>query len=258
LRTNNLYSPWPEEGNRKLVGALANLHFAPTESAYENLIKEGIPSTDIFITGNTVIDSLFLALKELENNQNLSLSLDQKYKFLNPNKKLILVTGHRRENFGEGFLNICNALSKIAHMNENIEIIYPVHLNPSVQKPVNKILGDKANIFLVEPVEYLDFIYLMKKSHHILSDSGGVQEEAPSLGKPVLLMRDTSERPEAIESGNVMMVGANEDNIISSSSKLLEDQSLYDNMSNAANPYGDGTAALKISNILKSKYEQEI
>lgn len=252
LRTGNLYSPWPEEGNRRLVGSLANVHYAPTNQARENLIREGIQEENIVVTGNTVIDSLVLASNKLDTDQKLLNDIQKKYDYLEPNKKTILVTGHRRENFGDGFKNICNAISAISNDNKDVQFIYPVHLNPNVIKPVNKILKNQKNIFLIEPVDYIDFIYLMRLSYLILTDSGGIQEEAPSMGKPVLLMRDTSERPEAIDAGTVLKVGADEDNIIKYCQKLINDNSLYDSMSNLNNPFGDGRAAEKIKNHLKN------
>ena len=252
LRTRDLYSPWPEEGNRKLVGSLADVHYAPTNQARENLIREGIQKESIVVTGNTVIDSLVLASNKLDINQQLSNAIQKKYDYLDPNKKTILVTGHRRENFGVGFKNICNAISTISNNNRDIQFIYPVHLNPNVHEPVNRILKNHKNVFLIEPVDYIDFIYLMRVSYLILTDSGGIQEEAPSLGKPVLLMRDTSERPEAIDAGTVLKVGADENNIVKYCQKLINDNSLYDSMSNRNNPFGDGQAADKIKNHLKN------
>ena len=251
LRTGDMYSPWPEEGNRKLVGGIAWLHFAPTIKASNNLIQEGVKESKIFITGNTVIDSLFLALDILNNDKDINRTLEEKYSYLNDKKRLILVTGHRRENFGDGFLNICNALRALSSKNEDIQILYPVHLNPNVQGPVQDILSDQQNIYLIEPVGYLDFIFLMKKSYFILTDSGGIQEEAPSMGKPVLLMRDTTERPEAVDSGTVKMVGAIEETILNYAQKLLDDDSLYRLMSTAKNPFGNGAACKEICNALK-------
>lgn len=252
LRTGDLYSPWPEEGNRRLVGNLANIHYAPTTQARENLIREGIHKENIIVTGNTVIDSLILASNKLDINQKLLNDIQKKYDYLDTNKKIILVTGHRRENFGNGFKNICNAISTISKNNQDVQFIYPVHLNPNVIEPVNRILKDHKNIFLIEPVDYIDFIYLMRLSYLILTDSGGIQEEAPSMGKPVLLMRDTSERPEAIDAGTVLKVGAEENNIIKYCQKLINDNSLYESMSNLNNPFGDGKAAEKIKNHLKN------
>ena len=256
LRTGNIYSPWPEEGNRKIVANLTNLHFSPTEKAKTNLVNEGVCESQIFVTGNTVIDSLFLALNILDENKNLKKILENRYNYIDDGKKLILVTGHRRENFGDGFLNICEALQELSLKNADAQIIYPVHLNPNVQKPVKEILSNNKNIHLIEPVGYLDFIYLMKKSYFILTDSGGIQEEAPSLGKPVLLMRDTTERPEAVEAGTVKMVGAIKESILHSSQELLDNQNLYNSMSKANNPFGDGNSCKTIINILKGKYNE--
>lgn len=252
LRTGDMYSPWPEEGNRKLVGGLAEFHFSPTIMASQNLINEGADESKIFITGNTVIDSLFLALEILDTNKNLYSELEEKYAYLDSAKRLLLVTGHRRENFGDGFLNICSALAKLDKNNDDIQIIYPVHLNPNVIHPVKEILSHKSNIHLIDPVGYLDFIFLMKKSFFILTDSGGIQEEAPSIGKPVLLMRDTTERPEAINSGTVKMVGAHESSIINNAQRLLDEPNLYQKMSQANNPFGSGDACSKICNELKN------
>lgn len=250
LRTNNLYSPWPEEGNRKLVGSISNYHYAPTQLAKNNLIMEGVKDKSIVVTGNTVIDSLLLASSKLDSNQTLLNKLQNKYDFLDSDKKIILVTGHRRENFGEGFKNICNAISKISN-NNDVQFVYPVHLNPNVIEPVKEILKNHKNVFLIEPVGYIDFIYLMRMSYLILTDSGGIQEEAPSIGKPVLLMRDTSERPEAIDAGTVLKVGAKEENIIKYCQKLIDDKALYSSMSNLKNPFGDGKASEIIRTHLK-------
>lgn len=252
LRTGNIYSPWPEEANRKLTAVLADLHFAPTKNSKENLLKEGIPDEKIFITGNTVIDALYLIKDKLNNNKELERKISSKFDFLDRTKKLVLVTGHRRESFGEGFNNICKALLKIATSNKDTEIIYPVHLNPNVQGPVNNILKDCKNIHLVEPQHYLSFCYLMDRSYIILTDSGGIQEEAPSLGKPVLVMRETTERPEAIESGTVILVGTNADSIEEQSNLLLNNKSVYESMSKAINPYGDGMACSRILKALSS------
>jgi UDP-N-acetylglucosamine 2-epimerase (non-hydrolysing) len=266
LRTGNIYSPWPEEANRKLTGALAKYHFAPTKTAKENLLREGIRKENIIVTGNTVIDALFLMLEKIEKDKNLKeriihnlqkqLPITNHQSLITNHQSLItnhyiLVTGHRRENFGEGFLNICNALKEIAINNPDINIIYPVHLNPNVRKPVNEILKGIKNIYLIEPLEYPEFVYLMSKSYLILTDSGGIQEEAPSLGKPVLVMRDTTERPEAIKAGTVKLVGTNKDKIIKEVEKLLNDKNEYDKMSKANNPYGDGKASQKICDFLR-------
>ncbi|NUF82800.1 non-hydrolyzing UDP-N-acetylglucosamine 2-epimerase [Acinetobacter seifertii] len=251
LRTGDLYSPWPEEANRKLTGVLANYHFAPTDSSYQNLIKENVKPETIIITGNTVIDALLQVKNKVEKNQILIDKFEQKFNFLDKSKKLVLVTGHRRENFGQGFLNICAALANLAKRYSDIQIVYPVHLNPNVQKPVNELLSGIDNIFLIDPQDYLPFVYLMNRSYLILTDSGGIQEEAPSLGKPVLVMRDTTERPEAVEAGTVRLVGTDVNTIETAVSELLEDTSLYNAMADAYNPYGDGTACQQIIDFLK-------
>lgn len=251
LRTGDLYSPWPEEANRKLTGVLANYHFAPTDSSYQNLIKENVKPETIIITGNTVIDALLQVKDKVEKNQILIDKFEQKFNFLDKSKKLVLVTGHRRENFGQGFLNICAALANLAKRYSDIQIVYPVHLNPNVQKPVNELLSGIDNIFLIDPQDYLPFVYLMNRSYLILTDSGGIQEEAPSLGKPVLVMRDTTERPEAVEAGTVRLVGTDVNTIETAVSELLEDTSLYNAMADAYNPYGDGTACQQIIDFLK-------
>jgi UDP-N-acetylglucosamine 2-epimerase (non-hydrolysing) len=250
LRTFNIYSPWPEEGNRSLTGSIAKFHFAPTEVSKNNLIRENISPLDIFITGNTVIDALLYAKDKIRNSSQLLLDFNSKFNFIDPQKKLILVTGHRRESFGKGFENICYALKEIAHKNKDIQIIYPVHLNPNVQEPVHRILSKQKNIYLIEPCEYLPFIFLMDKSYLILTDSGGIQEEGPSLGKPVLVMRDTTERPEAVEAGTVKLVGTDIKKIVSGVESLLNNKDYYLSMSKAKNPYGNGQASKKICNIL--------
>lgn len=252
LRTGDIYSPWPEEANRKLTGALANYHFAPTQSSYDNLIKENIDPKNIIITGNTVIDALLVVKEKVENNQEIIAQFEQQFNFLDANKKLILVTGHRRENFGQGFLNICQALANIAKRYPNVQIVYPVHLNPNVQKPVNELLAAIENIHLIAPQDYLPFVYLMNRSYLILTDSGGIQEEAPSLGKPVLVMRDTTERPEAVDAGTVRLVGTNAELIENSVIELIENKKLYQTMAESHNPYGDGTSCQKIINALKN------
>lgn len=252
LRTGNIYSPWPEELNRKLTGSIAKYHFAPTERSRQNLLLEGCKNEDIFVTGNTVIDALFIAKNIIENNSELQLDFINRFKFLNKHKKLILVTGHRRESFGEGFERICLCLKKLATENPEIEIVYPVHLNPNVQEPVRRHLSGVNNIFLIDPLEYLPFIYLMDKSFIILTDSGGIQEEAPSLGKPVLVLRDTTERPEAVEAGTVKLVGTNPERISEEISKLLCSHSSYLAMAKARNPFGDGIAANLICNLLEN------
>ena len=254
LRTGDIYSPWPEEANRQITGVLANYHFAPTTTSENNLLKENKNPNDIIVTGNTVIDALFLALDKIEKNTNLKSkivdSINSQYK-LQDNKKIILVTGHRRENFGQGFVNICEALKTLAINNPNIDIVYPVHLNPNVQKPVNEILSNTPNVYLIEPLQYEQFIYMMNKSYFIITDSGGVQEEAPSLGKPVLVMRDTTERPEAVDAGTVKLVGTNKEVIIKEAQKLLDNKEEYEKMSKAHNPYGDGKACERIVNFIK-------
>lgn len=254
LRTGDIYSPWPEEANRQITGVLANYHFAPTQTSKENLIKENKDEKTIAVTGNTVIDGLFLALDKIENNQELKNkileNINWQYK-LNEDRKIILVTGHRRENFGEGFINICEALKTVANQNPNIDIVYPVHLNPNVQKPVREILSYTPNVYLIEPLQYESFIYMMNRSYFIITDSGGVQEEAPSLGKPVLVMRDTTERPEAVEAGTVKLVGTDKDKIVKEAQKLLDDKVAYEKMSKAHNPYGDGKACEKIVEFIK-------
>ena len=254
LRTHNIYSPFPEEANRLITGVLANYHFSPTTTSRDNLLKENKNPNDILVTGNTVIDALFLALDKIEQNDELKSkivnSINSQYKFQN-NKKMILITGHRRENFGEGFINICEALKTIALNNPDIDIVYPVHLNPNVQKPVHEILSNTSNVYLINPLQYEEFIFLMNKSYFIITDSGGVQEEAPSLGKPVLVMRDTTERPEALEAGTVKLVGTSKETIIKEAQKLLDDENEYNTMSKAHNPYGDGKACERIVNFIK-------
>lgn len=256
LRTGNIYSPWPEEINRQITGVIANYHFAPTTTSQTNLLRENKNKENILVTGNTVIDALFYILEKIEKNNELENkilnSISSQYKF-NHNKKIILVTGHRRENFGDGFTSICNALKIIADNNPDVDIVYPVHLNPNVQKPVKKILSNSKNIHLIEPLSYECFIYIMSKSYFIITDSGGVQEEAPSLGKPVLVIRNTTERPEALEAGTVKLVGTNSIDIINESQKFLDDKNEYHKMSKAHNPYGDGSASKKILNFFKTK-----
>ena len=254
LRTGNIYSPWPEEINRKIVGTIARLHFAPTVNAKSNLIKESVDECAIYVTGNTVIDSL-LAIKQLiQDDVCIKSALDSQFDYIDKNKDLILVTGHRRENFGAGFEDICRALATLSK-NKNVQIVYPVHLNPNVQAPVNRILGGLDNVKLIAPVEYLQFVYLMMNSKLILTDSGGVQEEAPSLGKPVLVMRDTTERPEAIDAGVAKLVGTNADAIINEALNLLENDCAYKEMTMGENPYGSGCAAEMISNIISDNYK---
>ncbi|MDV8153319.1 MAG: UDP-N-acetylglucosamine 2-epimerase (non-hydrolyzing) [Pseudomonadota bacterium] len=251
LRTGDLYSPWPEEANRQLTGVLANYHFAPTKSSYHNLIKENVNPETIIVTGNTVIDALLQVKDKVEQDEALIQKFEQEFKFLDKNKKLVLVTGHRRENFGQGFLNICTALANLAKKFSDIQIVYPVHLNPNVQRPVNELLSGIDNIFLIQPQDYLPFVYLMNRSYLILTDSGGIQEEAPSLGKPVLVMRDTTERPEAVDAGTVRLVGTDVSTIEKSVSELLENSSVYNAMAAAHNPYGDGTSCQQIIDFLR-------
>ncbi len=245
LRTGDIYAPWPEEINRKLTGAIASLHFAPTKQAFNNLLREGVDEKKILITGNTVIDALLEMVARIDTNENLKNLLGKQFSYLTTERKMILVTSHRRENFGVGFEQICYALKNIAKR-DDVEIVYPVHLNPNVREPVARILGGYSNIHLIEPLEYLPFIYLMTRSYLILTDSGGVQEEAPSLGKPVLVMRNTTERPEAVEAGTVKLVGTDADLIIKETTMLIDDAEKYRQMSLAHNPYGDGQAAARI------------
>jgi UDP-N-acetylglucosamine 2-epimerase (non-hydrolysing) len=249
LRTGNIYSPWPEEVNRRIAGLLSEIHFAPTMDAKANLIGEGIPESRIVVTGNTVIDALLAVVQRVRSDRQVLAEMERRFAFIEKSKKLILVTGHRRENFGDGFLNICAALAEISQRND-VQILYPVHLNPKVQEPVNRLLGGSPNIYLIEPQEYLPFVYLMDKAYLILTDSGGIQEEAPSLGKPVLVMRDTTERPEAVKAGTVKLVGADKNMIIKEVNRLLTDNSEYARMSQAHNPYGDGNAAKQIADFI--------
>ncbi len=250
LRTGNIYSPWPEEMNRKLAGAITRYHFAPTERSKENLLREGVPAEFIHVTGNTVIDALLDVVVKVRTDRGLREEMGKRFDFLNPDKRLILVTGHRRENFGNGFENICMALKEIATANSDVEILYPVHLNPNVQEPVHRLLSGCPSVHLIEPLDYLPFVYLMDRSYLIITDSGGVQEEAPSLGKPVLVMRDTTERPEAVTAGTVRLVGTDKDRIVAEATELLENQTSYESMSLAHNPYGDGKAAKRIGALL--------
>jgi UDP-N-acetylglucosamine 2-epimerase (non-hydrolysing) len=248
LRTGNKLSPWPEELNRRITGVIADLHFAPTKSASENLLKEGVSRDIVVITGNTVIDALIDARKIIQSNtaRERSCLTSINLGCLDKPSDILLVTGHRRENFGQGFDNICRALKSLALKYPDLQIIYPVHLNPNVRTPVNEMLSSLTNIHLIEPLDYLPFVYLMERSRLILTDSGGVQEEAPSLGKPVLVMRDTTERPEAVEAGTVRLVGTSPKSIVESVSRLLEDKGEYEKMASASNPYGDGQAAQRI------------
>jgi UDP-N-acetylglucosamine 2-epimerase (non-hydrolysing) len=265
LRTGDIYNPWPEEANRQLTTQITAYHFAPTPTSRDNLLKENINDKSIVVTGNTVIDALFLALKKIKSNKQFETEIVQELALtytpigntlgMQPqdDKKIILVTGHRRENHGQGFINICTALKEIALSNPDIDIVYPVHLNPNVQKPVKELLSDVVNIYLIEPLQYEQFIYMMDKSYFIITDSGGVQEEAPSLGKPVLVMRDTTERPEALEAGTVKLVGTDIGLIVKEAQKLLDDKEEYIKMSQASNPYGDGHACQKVINYFKEK-----
>ena len=250
LRTGTIYSPWPEEANRKLTSAIANYHFAPTTASKENLLKEGISENDICVSGNTVIDALFWARERLQQDRSLSTGFASKFDYLSPDKKLILVTGHRRESFGGGFERICEALRQIAVLHPEAQILYPVHLNPNVQEPVNKLLNDLDNVFLIEPQQKIPFLYLMERASIILTDSGGIQEEAPSLGKPVLVLRDTTERPEAVDAGTVRLVGTDIELIVDQVNLLLTESVDYHEMSKAHNPYGDGLACGRILEFL--------
>jgi UDP-N-acetylglucosamine 2-epimerase (non-hydrolysing) len=253
LRTGNIYSPWPEEANRQLTTQITAYHFTPTSTSEANLLRENVNPSQIVVTGNTVIDALFLALDKIKSNsilkQEIIAKLTALYPF-NSDRKTILVTGHRRENHGQGFINICQALKTLAQTNPDIDIVYPVHLNPNVQKPVHEILSGITNVFLIEPLQYETFLYLMNQSYFIITDSGGVQEEAPSLGKPVLVMRDTTERPEALEAGTVKLVGTDTAKIIEQAQLLLDSSEAYLSMSKAHNPYGDGKACDKIIHFL--------
>lgn len=250
LRTGDLMSPWPEEGNRKLTACLTQYHFAPTAASRQNLLHEGVEEGRIWQTGNTVIDALLWVSGRIEQNPALRQTLAMRYPFLNENSPMLLVTGHRRESFGGGFERICQALREIAQLRPDLQIVYPVHLNPNVQEPVRRYLSDLPNIYLIEPQEYLPFVYLMGRSTIILTDSGGIQEEAPSLGKPVLVMRDTTERPEAMQAGTVRLVGTDTARIVSEVTLLLSDQAVYAAMTQAHNPYGDGQACQRIIDVL--------
>lgn len=250
LRTGNLYSPWPEEANRKLTGALARLHFAPTETSRDNLLQEGVAPQHIVVTGNTVIDALLDTVHRLDTDPALRAQAAAPSAFLDPSGKHILVTGHRRESFGGGFERICQALAHVARQHPGIDIVYPVHLNPNVREPVNRLLTGIDNIHLIEPLDYLPFVHLMSRAHLILTDSGGIQEEAPSLGKPVLVMRDTTERPEAVAAGTVKLVGTDVVSIVGEINRLLTDEQAYRSMSRAHNPYGDGHACRRIVDTL--------
>ncbi|MGL6314528.1 non-hydrolyzing UDP-N-acetylglucosamine 2-epimerase [Vibrio sp. WXL103] len=253
LRTGNIYSPWPEEANRKLTGCLTEYHFAPTSTSQDNLLAENIDPSHVHVTGNTVIDALFMIRDRIENDNDLKATLAVMFPQLNLEQKLILVTGHRRENFGSGIEQICQALATTAAKHPDCQIVYPVHLNPNVKEPVNALLYGISNVHLIEPQQYLAFVYLMNQAHIILTDSGGIQEEAPSLGKPVLVMRDTTERPEAVEAGTVKLVGTDSDTIAHALDQLLTDPSAYQSMAQATNPYGDGRATERILAVLAAR-----
>lgn len=256
LRTNNIYSPWPEEMNRQITGRIASIHFAPTELSRQNLLKENIDNQKIIVTGNSVIDALYLVVEKIKTNKNLEKDIEKSIKDNGydverlKSRKLVLITGHRRENFGDGFIRLCKAISDLTKQFTNVDFVYPMHLNPNVRKPIHEVFGENpntiGNVFFIEPLDYLSFVYMMEKSHLVLTDSGGIQEEAPGLGKPVLVMRDTTERPEAIVAGTVKLVGTDCDKIVDEVSKLLTDNDYYNTMSNAVNPYGDGLACERI------------
>jgi UDP-N-acetylglucosamine 2-epimerase (non-hydrolysing) len=251
LRTGNIYSPWPEEINRKIAGSISDIHFAPTENSQNNLLREGVAAERVHVTGNTVIDALLQVDMRIRKDLELNAELEKQFAFLDSTKRLILVTGHRRENFGTGFENICAALAELA-ARPDVQIVYPVHLNPNVQEPVRRILGGLSNAYLIKPQDYLPFVYLMGRSYLILTDSGGIQEEAPSLGKPVFVMRSTTERPEAVSAGTVKIVGTDRAKIVSEVALLLDNATEYALMARAHNPYGDGKAAARICEILST------
>jgi len=250
LRTWNIHAPWPEEMNRMLTRCLTTYHFSPTETSKQNLLKENVNESSILVTGNTVVDALYMVIDKIRQDKDLQEEIEttvsQKGYQIKKGKKLVLITGHRRENFGDGFISICNAIKEIAIKYPDVDLLYPVHLNPNVQKPVYEILNDTGNVFLCEPLEYLPFVYLMDHSHIILTDSGGIQEEAPSLGKPVLVMRDTTERPEAVDAGTVKLVGTDKTRIVEELSRLMDEPDYYLSMAKAHNPYGDGKAVMRI------------
>lgn len=261
LRTNNIYSPWPEEMNRQITGRIATWHFAPTALSRKNLLNENVNNSKIIVTGNTVVDALYLVLDKIKNDKVLEKNLNQTLRDsgydvcrLKNGKKLVLITGHRRENFGDGFISICRAIKCLKEKYRDVDFVYPMHLNPNVRKPIHEVFGNDLsnldNMFFIEPLEYLSFVYLMEKSAIVLTDSGGIQEEAPGLGKPVLVMRDTTERPEALDAGTVKLVGTNYDSIINSVSELLENSAEYDRMSRSLNPYGDGRACERIVKLM--------
>ena len=257
LRTHNVYSPWPEEMNRQITGRIAPYHFAPTPLSRQNLLDEGIKEESITVTGNTVIDALYMVVDRIKNDKTLDFGLNcslikagYDVDRLNDGKKLVLITGHRRENFGDGFISMCQAIKTLSEKYPDVDFVYPMHLNPNVRKPIHEVFGEDlsglGNMFFIEPLEYLSFVYLMEKSTIVLTDSGGIQEEAPGLGKPVLVMRDTTERPEALEAGTVKLVGTSYEKIVKEVSTLLKNQEYYDQMSKAVNPYGDGMACERI------------
>lgn len=256
LRTGDIYSPWPEEANRKLTGTVASLHFAPTQQSQDNLLREGVTDGNVHVTGNTVIDALLWVKEKLETDQTLNQSLRERFPFLRDDARLVLITGHRRENFGDGFERICAAIRTLASDFPGVDFLYPVHLNPNVREPVGRILQGVSNVHLIEPQDYLPFVYLMTRAHIILTDSGGIQEEAPSLGKPVLVMRDTTERPEAVAAGTVKLVGTDSQNIIDAVTALLTNEIEYNRMSFSHNPYGDGKACERIVNIIKNSQKR--
>lgn len=249
LRTGNIYSPWPEEMNRLIAGNLATQHYAPTPRSANNLLKENKNPDTVFTTGNTVIDALHEAVAIMDADPALKTKLAAQFPFLDPAKRLVLVTGHRRENFGDGFIHICNAIKRVASR-PDVQVVYPMHMNPNVRKPVNEILGGLTNVHLIEPLDYLSFLYMMRQSYLIMTDSGGVQEEAPSLGKPVIVMRDTTERPEAVDAGTVILAGTETEAMASAAERLLDDRAFYDQMAHSVNPYGDGLASKRIAEIL--------
>lgn len=252
LRSGDDYAPWPEEVNRKLLSIVTRLHFAPTEDARENLLREGTDPARIHVTGNTVIDTLKRTISRIDGDAALRARLDADFSFLDDDRRMILVTGHRRENFGAGFESICNALAEIAEEHREVEIVYPVHLNPNVRLPVRRILGESSRVHLIEPVDYVSFVHLMQRSHFILTDSGGVQEEAPTLGKPVLVMRDTTEREEAVRAGNVRLVGTMRESIVAAAERLLSDDVHHEQMSHPTDAFGDGRASSRIATILRA------
>ncbi|WP_343653631.1 UDP-N-acetylglucosamine 2-epimerase (non-hydrolyzing) [Herbaspirillum sp.] len=253
LRTGDLYSPWPEEANRKLTGALAKLHFSPTDMSRQNLLVENVDEGNIVVTGNTVIDALLAVKDKIDSDALLQQEFSQRFGFIRQDARVILITGHRRENFGAGFERMCGAIAELADRYPQADFVYPVHLNPNVREPVNRILQGLANVHLIEPLDYLPFVYLMQRSHLILTDSGGIQEEAPSLGKPVLVMRDTTERPEAVTAGTVRLVGTSREEIVNGVSLLMDDAAAYQAMSRAHNPYGDGRACQRIVEALLAR-----